>query len=68
MNQLLVIEDDPSIRESLVDYFGGRDWLVRACGDRKAAQRALGEQRFHMVGRTTASGWWMRSSYRTTAS
>jgi DNA-binding response OmpR family regulator len=49
VNQLLVIEDDPSIRESLVDFFRGREWLVHACADRAAAQRALGEQRFHMV-------------------
>ena len=49
MNQLLVIEDDASIRESLVDFFRGRDWLVHACGDRAAAQAALATQRFHMV-------------------
>ncbi|MCA8974493.1 MAG: response regulator transcription factor [Planctomycetes bacterium] len=49
MNQLLVVEDDASIRESLVDYFRGRDWLVAACASRAAATGALAEQRFHMV-------------------
>ncbi len=49
MNQLLVLEDDDSIRESLVDFFRGRDWLVTGCADRKAADAALQAQRFHMV-------------------
>ncbi|HEX5052641.1 MAG TPA: response regulator transcription factor [Planctomycetota bacterium] len=49
MNQLLVVEDDASIRESLVDFFRDRDWLVRACGDRTTALQALAGQRFHMV-------------------
>jgi DNA-binding response OmpR family regulator len=49
VNQLLVVEDDNSIRESLVDYFAQRDWLVRACPDRTAAEQALADQRFHMV-------------------
>jgi DNA-binding response OmpR family regulator len=49
VNQLLVIEDDASIRESLVDFFGQREWLVRACADREAATAALADQRFHMV-------------------
>ncbi|MFO1077611.1 MAG: response regulator transcription factor [Planctomycetota bacterium] len=49
MNQLLVVEDDASIRESLVDFFRGRDWLVHACGDRTSATRTLAQQRFHMV-------------------
>ena len=49
MNQLLVIEDDPSIRESLVDFFRGRDWLVHACADRAAADRLIAAQRYHMV-------------------
>ena len=41
VNQLLVIEDDASIRESLVDYFRGRDWLVHACSERAAAEKLL---------------------------
>lgn len=49
MNQLLVIEDDASIRESLVDFFRSRDWLVHPCADRTSAQQALATQRFHMV-------------------
>ncbi|MBL8723381.1 MAG: response regulator transcription factor [Planctomycetes bacterium] len=49
MNQLLVIEDDGSIRESLVDFFRSRDWLVTACAERRAADAALQAQRFHMV-------------------
>jgi CheY-like chemotaxis protein len=49
VNQLLVVEDDGSIRESLVDFFRGRDWLVTACADRQAADAALLAQRFHMV-------------------
>jgi DNA-binding response OmpR family regulator len=49
VNQLLVIEDDASIRESLVDFFRGRDWLVHACCDLAAADRAIAAQRFHMV-------------------
>jgi len=49
VNQLLVIEDDASIRESLVDFFRGRDWLVHACSDLAAADRAITAQRFHMV-------------------
>jgi two-component system alkaline phosphatase synthesis response regulator PhoP len=47
--RVLVIEDDGSIRESLVDFFRGRDWLVTACADRQAADAALAAQRFHMV-------------------
>jgi len=49
VNHLLVVEDDASIRESLVDFFRGRDWLVLPCGDRATAARALAAQRFHMV-------------------
>lgn len=49
MNQLLVVEDDASIRESLVDFFAQREWLVTAADSVRAAQRALGAQRFHMV-------------------
>lgn len=49
MNQLLVVEDDQSIRESLVDFFRGRDWLVHACSGRLEATHALSKQRFHMV-------------------
>ncbi len=49
MNQLLVVEDDQSIRESLVDFFRGRDWLVYGCSGRLEATQALGKQRFHMV-------------------
>lgn len=49
MNHLLVVEDDHSIRESLADFFGGRDWLVTACTDVAGAERALRQQRFAMV-------------------
>ncbi|MEZ6036773.1 MAG: response regulator transcription factor [Planctomycetota bacterium] len=49
MNQLLVVEDDASIRESLVDFFTGREWLVHAADGVGAAERALREQRFDMV-------------------
>jgi DNA-binding response OmpR family regulator len=49
VNQLLVIEDDASIRESLADFFRGRDWLVHACADLAAADRAIAAQRYHMV-------------------
>ncbi|MFK7741570.1 MAG: response regulator transcription factor [Planctomycetota bacterium] len=49
MNQLLVVEDDASIRESLVDYFTDREWLVHAAADLTAAQRALSERSFDMV-------------------
>jgi len=49
VNQLLVIEDDASIRESLIDFFRGRDWLVHACSDVAGADRAIAAQRFHMV-------------------
>lgn len=49
MNQLLVVEDDQSIRESLVDFFTSRDWLVQGCEDVAGAERALASQRFHMV-------------------
>ncbi|MCA8965574.1 MAG: response regulator transcription factor [Planctomycetes bacterium] len=49
MNQLLVVEDDASIRESLVDFFTAREWLVTAAGGVRAAQDALAAQRFHMV-------------------
>lgn len=49
MNQLLVVEDDQSIRESLVDFFRGRDWLVHGCSGRLEATHALSKQRFHMV-------------------
>jgi DNA-binding response OmpR family regulator len=49
VNQLLVIEDDASIRESLVDFFRGRDWLVTAADGVRAANGALSAQRFHMV-------------------
>ncbi|MCR9246402.1 MAG: response regulator transcription factor [bacterium] len=49
MNQLLVIEDDPGIQESLVDFFGAREWLVQAAGDAAAANAALADGSFHMV-------------------
>lgn len=49
MNHLLVLEDDTNIRESLADFFRGRDWLVQACADVGAANRALATTRFHMV-------------------
>lgn len=49
MNQLLVVEDDVSISESLVDFFTGREWLVQACEDVASAEAALQQQRFHMV-------------------
>ncbi len=49
MNQLLVVEDDASIRESLADYFAGRAWIVRTADGRAAAARALQDQRFDMV-------------------
>jgi DNA-binding response OmpR family regulator len=49
VNHLLVIEDDASIRESLVDYFHSRAWLVAACADARSAARALAQQRFQMV-------------------
>ena len=49
MNQLLVVEDDASIRESLVDFFRGREWLVQACSDCATATTALTAQRFAMV-------------------
>jgi len=49
VNQLLVVEDDASIRESLVDFFVGRDWHVRASETIAGANAALAEQRFHMV-------------------
>ena len=49
MNQLLVVEDDVSISESLVDFFTGREWLVQACATVASAEAALKEQRFHMI-------------------
>ncbi|MCU0865519.1 MAG: response regulator transcription factor [Planctomycetes bacterium] len=49
MNQLLVIEDDPSIRESLLDFFTGRDWLVQAAADVATAERLLRERQFDLV-------------------
>lgn len=49
MNQLLVVEDDVSISESLVDFFTGREWLVQACETVAGAEAALKEQRFHMI-------------------
>lgn len=49
MNQLLVVEDDPSIRESLDDFFTGREWLVTACEDIASAEQALRGHNFHMV-------------------
>tara|TARA_R110002072_G_scaffold25443_6_gene85078 strand:- start:9765 stop:10439 length:675 start_codon:yes stop_codon:yes gene_type:complete len=49
VNQLLVVEDDPSIRESLDDFFTGREWLVTACEDIASAEQALRGHNFHMV-------------------
>lgn len=49
MNQLLVVEDDQSIRESLGDFFTGREWLVNACEDIATAELALSNYSFHMV-------------------
>jgi DNA-binding response OmpR family regulator len=49
VNQLLVVEDDAAIRESLVDFFRGRDWLVHDAPSRAAADAALARQRFDMV-------------------
>jgi len=49
VNQLLVVEDDVSISESLVDFFTGREWLVQACDDVASAEAALQQRCFHMV-------------------
>jgi DNA-binding response OmpR family regulator len=44
VNQLLVIEDDASIRESLVDFFQGRGWLVHAAATQALATEVLAAQ------------------------
>ena len=49
MQRLLVVEDEASIRESLVDFFGARQYLVRAEGSAAGAERALREERFALL-------------------
>jgi DNA-binding response OmpR family regulator len=49
MNTMLVVEDDASIRESLVDFFGARGWITEARGTVAEASTALETRRFDMV-------------------
>ena len=49
MHRLLVVEDDPSIQGSLVDFFAGREFLVRAVATHAEAKRALAEEQFSLV-------------------
>ena len=44
MQRLLVVEDEPAIRESLVDFFVGRGFLVDQTDTVAAAERALEQQ------------------------
>ncbi|MEZ5989462.1 MAG: response regulator transcription factor [Planctomycetota bacterium] len=49
MRSLLVIEDDAGIRQSLVDFFEVRDWLVRPAPDLGAARAALAEGAYSAI-------------------
>jgi DNA-binding response OmpR family regulator len=49
MRQLLIIEDDPSIRESLVDFFRARDFHVLEASTMAKAQALLADQDFCAV-------------------
>ena len=49
MKRLLIVEDDASIRESLVDFFGMSASFVRAAADARSARVALGEADFDAV-------------------
>ena len=44
MKQLLIVEDDPGIRESLVDFFSDRDYLVLQAGTRAETETVLEER------------------------
>jgi CheY-like chemotaxis protein len=47
--RLLVVEDDASIRKSLVDFFAGRGAFVTAVGSAEDAERSLRGERFAAV-------------------
>lgn len=49
MTRLLVVEDDPSIRKSLVDFFTGRGELVTAVASAEEADQLLRQERFTVV-------------------
>jgi len=44
VKQLLIVEDDPGIRESLVDFFSDRDYLVLQAGTRAETETVLEER------------------------
>ncbi|MCC6671177.1 MAG: response regulator transcription factor [Planctomycetes bacterium] len=49
MRQLLVVEDESAIRQSLVDWFAGQGVQVQAAASLAAAEAALAAGRFHCV-------------------
>ena len=49
MKQLLIVEDDPGIRESLVDFFGARDYLVLEAADKAEAEELLAARTFAAI-------------------
>ncbi len=49
MKQLLIVEDDPGIRESLVDFFRLRDYFVLEAASQAQAERMLADKDFAAI-------------------
>jgi DNA-binding response OmpR family regulator len=49
VRRLLVVEDDPGIRESLIDFFTSREFTVDGVGDAEAAQEHLDTARYAAI-------------------
>lgn len=46
---VLIVEDDPLMREAVSDYFAGKGWQVREAGDGEQALELLGQDSFHLL-------------------
>ena len=40
-NQILIVDDEPAMREVLVTYFEGREWIVHTANDGIQAIRSV---------------------------
>jgi len=49
MQKLLIVEDEPDIRESLEDFFRRQEFLVTAAGSARDAHTALSNDSFSMI-------------------
>lgn len=47
--KLLIVEDDPSLRESVADYFGGKGWEITEAANGEAALQKIEDTDFQLV-------------------